>query len=212
MGAAALPIAMGMMAVGTGVSMYGQYQQGKQAEKIGKYNAQVDLMRAEQMAKNAAFAKQKEGLERQNAVDASQILADKRDQWVAKMKGKAAAGNIRVNLGVPLVIEAEGRENFAKDITKVLRIGAQKAGEWKMQGMNYQSQASTLRTSAAIEEQVGKNARRNSIWSMIGTGASGLGSMAFMGYNAGMWGGGGGGTGLSMYNNTHAGNYMNMNP
>lgn len=187
MGAIAMPLAIGGMAAGTGISMYGQYRQGKQAQEIGEYNAQIDEMRAEQMRRNAKFAEANARFEKENARTAAQIQADKGRRLIATQKSRAAAGGVRVDIGQPLVTEAETKEAIGRDVAGIMRQGSQRAKSWMNQAGNYMSEANVFTQSAAIEREMGDNARKNSIWNMVGTGLTGAGSIAFMGYNSGFF-------------------------
>jgi hypothetical protein len=157
------------MAVGTGVKMVGQLQQGKMAEKIGKQRAAVDTMKAQQAWENAKTE--------------ADITAEKRNRLIATQKSQAAAGGIMINSPVVDVIEEDTNRIVNADISNILRQGRQEKTAYLQ--------------SAAYERAMGKAQRKQSIWDAVGTGVSGAGSIAWMGYDAGMWGGGsGGGFGL----------------
>lgn len=150
-----------LFAAGTGIQMYGQYKAGKQAEKVAKYNAAVERKKAEQV--------------KDNAKTEAQIQAEKGRRLLATQKATAAAGNVRINTGAPLVIEDETKAKIGRDIGYILRRGDQ--------------QADALYDSANITEKVGENAREQSYWNMAGTGLTGASSIAFMGSDAGWFGG-----------------------
>lgn len=157
-GPAMIPIAMAAMAVGTGMQVAGSIQQGKMADKIAKQRAAVDTM-------NAANAKQ-------NAMTEAQIQAEKGRRLMSTQTALAAAGGIKVNQGAPLVIEADTKSKIAQDVGYILRRGGQ-------------AEQSYL-ASADIERQIGKNTKKQSQWDAVGTGLQGMGSIAFMGADAGL--------------------------
>jgi hypothetical protein len=174
------PVTIGMVAMGAGtaISAIGTLKQGKMAAEIGKQREQVDRMKGDQAWENSRVK--------------AEILAEKRDRLIASQKNQAAAGGIRINQGVPLVIEEETERIIGQDITSILNQGRQ--------------QKTALYHSGAMEAAVGRNARTQSRWSAVGTGLQGAGSMAWMGYSGGMFGGGGGNS-LSQYNQMHQYNY-----
>ena len=165
-------VSMGAMATGTTVNVIGTLKQGKMAAKIGKQREQVDRMKGDQAWENSRVQ--------------SEILAEKRERLIASQKNQAAAGGIRINQGVPLVIEEETERIIGQDITSILNQGRQ--------------QKSALYHSGAMEAALGRNARTQSRWNAAGIGIQGATSLAWMGYDAGFWGsGGGGGRGRSAY-------------
>lgn len=149
---------------GTGMSVIGQINQGKQKQQIANANAKVDMM-------NAQYA-------RDNAIEQAKIQAERGRRLIASQKAGYASSGIKINTGVPLLVEAQTNADIAKDIGFTLEQGEQ------AYNLNM--------SSAAINKQVGENARKNSLWGAAATGLQGLGSIAMMGYQGGMWGNGGG--------------------
>jgi hypothetical protein len=150
---------MAAMAAGTTMSMVSQIQAGKQAQDIANANAKIQLQQAE-AAKKAADEK-------------ARIQAERGRQLIERQKSLYAASNVKMNIGAPLVVEAQTQADLAKDIGYTLE-----------QGRNEQSY---LQSSAAISKQEGKNIRQQSIWNATATGLSGFGSLAYMGYKGGMF-------------------------
>lgn len=155
-------VAASAMAAGTGISMYGQIQQGKQAEQIANANATVEET-------NAQYAKQ-------NAIEQAKIQAERGRRLVASQQAGYAAGGVKMNVGAPLVVEAQTQADLAKDVGFTLNQG---------------EQAFNLGMSqAAITRQVGANAKNNSYWNAAATGLKGFGSIAMMGVQGGLFKGG----------------------
>jgi hypothetical protein len=152
-----MTIAMVGMGVGTGIDVLSTLEQGKQEEDIGKARAAVDIQNAE-----AA---------RRASVEEAKIRAEKGRRLIATQKAQAAAGNVRLNVGAPLVIEAETKADIAKDIGFTLQRGRE--------------QESFYRSRARYEKEVGKARKRQSRWSAISKGFGGIATMGLMGYDAG---------------------------
>jgi len=154
------PILLGTMIAGTVMGVAGTLEEGKQAEKIAKQRAAVDEANAE-----AA---------RKVAVKRAKIKGEKGRRLIEEQKGAAAAGGIRLNVGSPLVIEAQTRSDIAKDVGFILEAGREESRFY--------------RTRAAFERARGKQARKQSKISAWTQGLMGFGSIAFMGSQAGLFG------------------------
>lgn len=157
MNAFAGPLALTGMAAGTGLGIAGTLEQGRQVEKIAKQRAAIDIANAE-----AA---------RRVSVEKAEIKRERGQRLLAQQKGAAAAGNIRLNVGVPLVIETQTRADIAEDIGFILERGTEEEGFY--------------RSRAAVERATGKVAKRRSKWAAITQGLMGFGSIAMMGTKAG---------------------------
>ena len=150
-------LAIGAMAAGTGMQVMGTLQQGKDAEKIAKQRAAIEIANAEAT--------------RKASVTEAQIRAEQGRRLLATQKSQAAAGNVRINAGSPLVIAAETRELIARDIGYVLETG--------------RVESDTLRANAALERAQGKAIRKQSKYSALSQGLMGFGSMFSLGKDAG---------------------------
>jgi hypothetical protein len=150
---------LALLALGTGTVMQMQatIEEGRRAEKIGEARAEIDIQRAEKV--------------RKASVEEAKIRGERGRRFIEQQKGAAAAGNIRINVGSPLVIEAVTRDLIAKDIGFALETGREEAG--------------FFRSRAAIERATGKAARRKSKWDAISQGIAGFGTIAFLGADAG---------------------------
>ena len=155
------PITLAIIAlgVGTGLQVAGTIQQGKQAEKIAKARAAADIESAKAV--------------REASVEEARIKSEKRRKILATQKSTAAAGNIRINVGVPLVIEAETNAEITKDIGFGLQRG--------------RTEEDFFRSRAALEIASGKAARKQSKFKALSQGLLGFGSIAFMGADAGLF-------------------------
>lgn len=160
-------VVLGGMAAGTTMSVMGTLQQGKDAQKITNQNA-ANLTQQAADAKKAADEKAK-------------IQEEQGNQLKARQQSGFAAGNVKMNVGAPLVIAAQTEADIALDQGNTLMQGRQ--------------QRDYLLSEAGIQRKMGKNAMKNARNSAWATGLMGGASMAFMGYSGGMFGGGGGGFG-----------------
>ncbi len=145
------------IAAGTGAKISGALQQGEDAQKIAEARAQIDLDNAE-----AA---------RKASVEEARIQKDKGRRLRATQKGLAAAANIRINVGAPLVIEAETKDIIAQNTGFILERG--------------RTQADAFRSSAALEIATGKQLKKKSKFAALSAGLSGLTSIAFLGLGGG---------------------------
>jgi hypothetical protein len=143
-----------LVIAGIGVAMQAAstMEQGKEAEKITKRRAVID-------ERNAVAV-------RDATVDEAKIRQERGRRILATQKSQAAAGGIRIDVGSPLVIEAETRANITQDIEFTLERG--------------RAQATALRTGADIERELGKNIKRQAGFSAIGQSARGFGTIANM--------------------------------
>ena len=142
-----------LTAGGTAMQVAGTLQQGKESEKIAKARAQVD-------EQNAVAV-------REASVEKARIQGERGRRELATQKGIAAAGNIRINVGSPLVIETETRADIAKDIGFGLEAG--------------RAESRGLLQSAAFERALGKSARKKSKFDALSSGLMGAASIAYMG-------------------------------
>jgi len=155
------PLAIGAMVAGTGMEIAGTLKEGKQAEKISKQRAAIDIQNAEAV--------------RRASVEKAKIKSEQGRKLLATQKAQAAAGGIRINVGSPLVIETQTRADIATDIGYILERG--------------RTESDYYRSSAAIEIATGKAARKKAKSSAWAQGIKGFGSIAYMGVESGMFGG-----------------------
>ena len=155
------PITLLVMAVvGTAVGVGQTLQQGKRAEKIAKARAQIDLKNAEAV--------------RRASVEEAAIEKERSVRSRAAAKASAAAGGIRINEGLPLVIDTQIAATAAKDIGFILERGRVEEG--------------AFRSSAAIELAQGKALRRKSKFDALSQGLLGFGSLGLAASESGLFG------------------------
>ena len=155
------PITLGIIAlgVGTGLQVAGTIRQGKDIEQIAKARAVADIETAEAV--------------REASVEEARIKSEKRQRMIATQKSIAAAGGIRINVGVPLVIEAETNAEITKDIGFGLQRG--------------RTEADFFRSRAGLEIVGGKVARKQARFTALSEGLLGGASIAFKGADAGLF-------------------------
>jgi hypothetical protein len=184
MGQALLPLAIGGMAVGTTMSISGQLAAGKEAEKEGKRaqqianaNALVDLENAKLAMQNAQYA-------REQAVAKTGIVSEEGIKLKAKQKGIFAAGNVKINVGAPVVVEAQTNADIAADMGYILEEGRQQTALYEREADIYKYQVGIERMTGEVLRKRGIAARKQSKWAALATGLQGFGSLAMMGYLA----------------------------
>lgn len=171
--AAAMPAMLGLMAAGTTMSIMGQLQQGKQTQNIANARAKIDMANAE-AARKAATEK-------------ASIQEEEGRKLLAKQKSEFIANGVLSNVGSPLVVAAQTKEDLSKDIGFTLEAG--------------ETEADYDTSMAGIEKAQGRQARQNSVWGAVSTGISGFGSLAMMGYASGAFGGAAGDYNANAMNN-----------
>ena len=138
---------------GTASQITSTIQEGRIAKEIGDQRAAID-------EQNAVAV-------REASVEKAKIQGERGRRTLATQKASAAASNIRINVGSPLVIEAETKANIAKDIGFGLKSG--------------RVESDAFRSSAALERSAGKRAKKQSKFSALALGIQGAGTIAFMG-------------------------------
>ncbi len=146
-------------AVGTGISVAGTLQQGRQQEKIAKRQAEIDIANAKKV--------------REATVEEARIKREEGQRLLARQKGVAAAGGIRLNVGIPLLIETETQADISQDIGFILERGGE--------------EAEFLRSRAGITRASGKAARRKSKFSALTQGLLGAATIGFQAREAGLF-------------------------
>lgn len=163
-----MAVGMVAMAAGSGVSMYGQYQQGKAAEKAGDYNAKMSELKAESVSEQASFDVRQR--QKQNLQDVS--------------KGMVSAAGSGMTLSSGSVIDWEGDMQSAME------------SDFAAIEHNSENQRFGLLADANLSRAQGKFAKQASYWQMGATALNTAGSLG-MGYasysKAGTTPGGGGG-------------------
>jgi hypothetical protein len=167
MGATAALVLIG---AGTGLMMYGQYQQGRAAKEAGE--AEQDIAEY-----NAKVAEQEGVAAQQAALYEARKLDKEGRRLVARQRAGYAKAGVLMS-GTPLTVLEDTVAELEMDKFMILREG--------MLGKQRGESAATvsrLRGQAAKER--GKNLYRGSILSTIGTGLTGLGTMGLVPTNPG---------------------------
>lgn len=152
-------ILVGTMVAGTVMQMRATAQQGKMAQELANARAEQERKRAELVKKEAKVK--------------AELLEEKKRRLIAASKVGFAASNVRLNIGAPLIVEAQTKLDVAKDKGYILEMG-EKAAESHM-------------ISAAYETAYGKMARQQAKWQSLSTGLLGFGQAGMMGYEAGLF-------------------------
>ncbi len=160
-------LALAAIGIGTGLQISGTLrqgdiaeQQGRDAQKIAEARADIDIQNAE--AARAA------------AVEEARIEKEKGRRLIATQKGQAAAGGIRINVGAPLVIEAQTRADITKDIGFILETG-------RAEEDFFRSSAALELATGRVALRQGKEAKKQSRVSALTQGLMGFGTIAMMG-------------------------------
>ena len=145
--------------IGVGAGVLGTLQEGKQAEKIAERRAEIDIADAKAI--------------REASIEEARIKREKGQRLIEKQKGVAAAGGIRLNVGVPLVITEETQADITKDIGFGLERG--------------RVEVASLRERAGLEKALGKQARKRSQFSALTQGLLGAATLGFQARSAGLF-------------------------
>ena len=140
-----ITLSLAATAVGTGLQVAGTLKQGKQAQEIAEQRAAIDVQNAEAV--------------RRASVEEAKIKSERGRKLIETQKSQAAAGGIRLNVGVPLVIEAETNAILAQDISFGLERG--------------RVEEDAFLSSAALEIAGGKAAKKRSKFAALTQGLTG---------------------------------------
>lgn len=170
---------MGLSAVGTGMQVLGTIAQGNTAAAEGA---------AQQQALNYQ-ARQKEvqaGQER--AAAQRNAIGRRKEAELASSRGLAVAAASGGGAMDPTVVDLLGDIEGEGEYRALMEMyGGEQAGR------NLESGASLNRYEGQMAYAAGQAKKKNSRYVAAGQAASGIGSAAYMGYKAGMFGGGGAG-------------------
>jgi hypothetical protein len=147
------PITLTLLITGTALKVSSTIQQGKDAQTIANQRAAVDEQNAEAV--------------REASVEKAKIQGERRQRLIATQKATAAAGNIRINVGSPLVIETETRDSIAKDIGFSLKAG--------------RVETESLLQSSKLERAIGESQKKQSVFNAASQVLLGAGSIALAG-------------------------------
>lgn len=152
--------AVGVMAVGTGLSAYGKAQSGREARSIGDMNAMIAEYQAEDAITRGQFNEKRQ---RQTT-----------EKVIGSQRAGFAAGGVDVNSGSALNTQADAAYLGELDALTIRQNAAKEAWGFKVQ--------------AAGSRYQGKNAEREGYMGAANTVISGAGSM-LLSYYGGDYGG-----------------------
>jgi hypothetical protein len=152
-------LAIAALAAGTVTQMQATRQEGRDAERIAERRAAVDIASAEAT--------------RRSSVEEAKLRGERGRKLIEKQKSQAAAGNIRINVGAPLVIEEETQEDIATDIGFALERG--------------RTESALFRSSAGLEIETGKSIKRQKKSSALAQGLAGAANIGFSAHQAGFF-------------------------
>ncbi len=144
---------------GVGLQVAGTLKAGKQAEELGKRKAEIDIADAEAV--------------RRASIEEAKIEKEKGQRLIEGQKSVAAAGGIRLNVGVPLVITDETQADITRDIGFGLERG--------------RAEERSLRERAAFEKALGKKAKKRSRISALTQGLLGAATLGLQAQSAGLF-------------------------
>lgn len=153
-------LALAGLAVGTGLTVGSTLQEGRRAEDIAEQRAAVDL--ADVQAVDEA------------AEDEARVTREKGRRLLATQQSVLAAGGIRLNVGLPLVIAAETEAEIAKEIG----FGLETA----------RAESAALRSRAGFEIDIGRAAKRKSRFLALSQGLLGIANIGSRAKDAGLFG------------------------
>jgi len=158
--AAAVPaLLIGGMIAGTVMQMRAISQQGKMAQDLANARAEQERKRAEMVKKEAE--------------EKARILEEKKRRLIASQKVGFAASNVRINIGAPLIIEAQTKLDAAKDKGYILERGRETAELYEMR--------------ATYETAYGEMAREQAKWQSLSTGLLGFGRAGMASWESGLF-------------------------
>jgi len=128
-------------------------EEGKEEQAISKY-------------REAAYEKEARRLDIR-AEEQARITKERLIRLLATQKSGAAAANVKMNVGSPLVIASQTKADAAKDIGFALAEGRYRSG--------------FMRDMAAWERYAGKKKKKKSKWDTISQGIGLFGTIADMG-------------------------------
>jgi len=132
---------IGLMAAGTAVQAYGQFQQGKQAQAQAKSQAAWNLY-------NSKVAKREAEAER--VATAFELKQQKKAAKTLKSRQRAAIGKSGVTPeGSPLLVAEDTAAELAKEETNIRLRGQRRASAFESQSILDVSKASAATTRAA---------------------------------------------------------------
>lgn len=155
---------LAITAIGTGVSMYGQIQQGKNQQAQANYQAAI-------MERNAKIAEMNANdAERRGAVEEQQLRL-RTSSMIGEARSDLSASGVVVDSGSPLEAQQEIAAMGAYDVNTQRYNAAKEAWSIRNQAADYTAQS-------RLYSMAGANAASEGRMGAFGTALTGLGSMA----------------------------------
>lgn len=151
-----------MSLIGTGVSIYSSYQEGKAQEQYYTYQAKQD-------EKNAKIAENNALRERQAGIEDARQQRIKTLQAIGSQQTAMAKNGIDVTSGSAVDLIEDTRAMGELDALNILTNSERTA-------QNYLQQADNFTSQSYLNQLAGKNAYKTGIYNSIGSGISGIGS------------------------------------
>ena len=150
--------------LGTGLSVYSAYNEGKTQQQYYNAQAQID-------AANARIADNNARREEQAGLEDARMQRIKTIQLIGQQQTAMAANGIDVTNGTALDVIDDTRSMGELDALNILSQSERSA-------QNFRQQASNFNTNSYFNSAAAKNAFNNGIWNAAGNAVSGLGSTA----------------------------------
>lgn len=151
-----------MSLIGTGVSIYSSYQEGKAQEEYYTYQAKQD-------EKNAKIAEDNALRERQGGIEDARQQRIKTLQTIGAQQTAMAKNGIDVTSGSAVDLIEDTRAMGELDALNILTNSERTA-------QNYLQQADNFTSQSYLNQLAGKNAYKTGVYNSIGTGIAGVGS------------------------------------
>lgn len=161
-----------LMAAGTGVAAYGQYQAGKAAEQQARQQAAWH-------AYNAKVAEREAEAERQAVTFETKQQRRKGKQFMATLRARRGKTGVEME-GSPLLVAEDTAAQIALENAMIRMTGARRVARWKSQSILDVSKARAARAAAPGYRRAG----------MLKAGASllsGAADVGYKGYEMNMW-------------------------
>lgn len=176
---------IGVSALGIGLQAYGQHKAGQAAEDVGIAKAKA----AESTAQLADFNASVSELQANDALDrGDQRAAQFRSQVrgaIGSTRATQAAGNIDVNFGSTVDVQADEAFLGALDESTIKQNAIREAWGYTVQGFNYREQGRIARQTGEADLKAGQASATAGNIAAIGTIATGAGSLMAQKYGFG---------------------------
>jgi len=191
------PLAIAAVVTAGTMQAVSSYRQGKEAERLSKTRAAIaeqNAQRQKELAeRRAAIELENARRVKEEAAEEARLEEEKGQKFLQRQKALFAAGNIRIDVGAPLVIEAQTKRDLAMQKGFILEEGRDIADIYRMRAEYEKEYGSAAMAGglleAAYEKQAGRAARRQSKWDMWSSILSTGETAGTMGYRAGWFGG-----------------------